>query len=242
MAVFVQNDGGAVGSSAGMAALEEAFNSFMLALPQVVAAIIILFIGWFAGMLVARIVRNLVDSTGLDRRVRSTPLGRVMGGTERGVAYTLGALAKWFIYALAILAAANMLDIAILSQWISSALTYLPAFVAGLLIIMIGFVLADFIGNMINRTQTATRTVYTGWFAEGVRIFLYFIAITIGLDTMGIDVNLLYIFAEAAAWGVAIGIALAVGIGFGWGIKDHVAQNIDSWTRKAKEETSSEYS
>lgn len=55
---------------------------------------------------------------------------------------------------------------------------------------------------------------------------------------MGLDVTLLYIFARAAAWGVAIGLALAIGIGFGWGIKDHVARNIEEWHRKAKEEAS----
>lgn len=213
-------------------------DAFVLALPEIIGALLVLFFGWLIGRTIGGYVRYLVDKVELDRHIRATSIGNMMGGSERGISKASGKLTKWFIYAVAILAAASLLDIAILSRWISQLLLYLPSFIGGLLVILIGIIVADMIGDIIQRTEATTHTRYTKWFANGVKIFLYFVAITIGLGTMGLDVTLLHIFARAAAWGLAIGIALAIGIGFGWGIKDHISENLEEWIRKGKEETS----
>ncbi|RKD97802.1 mechanosensitive ion channel family protein [Halopiger aswanensis] len=209
--------------------LQEPAAELVTFLPRLVGALVILFIGWIVGRIAARAVRRLADGIELDRMVLETPLGRIMGGTEQAVSSTFGSLAKWFVYGLAILAAANALAIQLLSEWISTAMSYLPAFIAGLLVIVIGFVVADFIGDVIERTRAAAETVYASWFANGARMFLYFTAIVIGLDTMGIDVGVLYVFARALAWGLAAAVAIGAGVAFGWGGKDYVADNIDSW-------------
>ncbi|WP_049923726.1 mechanosensitive ion channel family protein [Halopiger djelfimassiliensis] len=209
--------------------LQDPVADLVTFLPRLIGALVILFIGWIAGRIAARAVRRIADGIELDRMVLETPLGRILGGTERAVSSAFGTLAKWFVYGLAILAAANALAIELLSEWISTAVAYLPAFIAGLLVIVIGFVVADFIGDVIERTQAAAETVYGSWFANGARMFLYFTAIVIGLDTMGIDVGILYVFARALAWGLAAAVAIGAGVAFGWGGKDYVANNIDRW-------------
>lgn len=207
-------------------------------IPRLIGAVLILLIGWVIGRILGGVVARLVDRVQLDRMVLDTPLGNILGGTERAVSHAFGTITRWFIYALAILAAADVLAIAILSEWINTAVSYLPAFVAGLLVILIGFVIADFVGDAIERTTAATRSGYTKWFATGVQLFLYFVVVVVGLDTMGIEVGILFVFANALAWGFAVAIALGVGIAFGLGGKEYVAENIDRWARKGKSEAS----
>ena len=202
-------------------------------LPRLVAAIVILLIGWVIGIAVAKLVSTLADKVELDRAVLGTPIGRILGGSEKAVSKAFGTLAKWFVYAIAILTAADVLAIALLSEWIQRAVSYLPAFIAGLIVIVLGFVVADFIGDAITRTRTATQTSYTQFFATGTRLFLYFTAIVIGLDTMGIDVSILFVFANAIAWGLAAAIAIGFGVAFGWGARDYVSENIDRWMGRA---------
>ena len=205
--------------------------------PRLLGALVVLLVGWLVGRLLYRIISRTVDRVELDTLVVKTPLGRVLGGTENAVSHSLGKVGAWFVYALAILTAANVLAIDVLSEWITRAVSYLPALVAGGLIIVVGFVLADFLADVIARTESITDTGYTDAFADGVRVFLYFIAIVIGLDTIGVDVQILYTFSQAAAFGVALGIALAIGIAFGWGGKDYVAENIGSWLSRGSEST-----
>lgn len=217
-------------------ALQDIVRTTAAFLPRLIGAILILIVGWIIGRIVGRVVSVLTNRTPIDRLTLDTPIGDIMGGTERDVNRAFGAIAKWFVYALAFLAAADVLAITLLSEWISRAVAYLPAFFGGLLIIVLGFIAADFIGDMIERTQAATRTAYTRYFADGVRMFLYFTVIVIGLDTMGVDVALLYILAGAVALGTALAVALGVGIAAGYGAKDYVSDNINDWMRRAQEE------
>jgi vacuolar-type H+-ATPase subunit I/STV1 len=217
--------------------LQETITEFVAFLPRLVGAVVILLIGWVLGMIAAQLVSRITDEVQLDRMVLDTPLGRIMGGSRQAVTRTFGVAAKWFVYAVAVLAAANVLAIDALSEWIGTAVSYLPAFIAGLAVIVLGFVIADFIGDAIMRTQAATETAYTQWFASGTRMFLYFTAVVIGLDTMGVDVSILYVFANAVAWGLAAAIALGAGIAFGWGGHDYVRENIDRWTGRVAEGT-----
>ena len=221
--------------------LRETVSTIVAFLPRLVGALVILLIGWVLGRIVGGAVKRIVDRAGLDRMVLDTPLGSALGGSERAVSGTLGKIAAWFIYALAILAAADALAIEILSQWLTRAVSYIPAFIAGVLIIVLGFVLADFVGDAIDRTRSTTGTSYTRWFATGVRMFLYFVVIIVGLDTMGIDTEILYIFATALAWGlaaaVAIGLGFGVAVALGWGGQEYVRENIDQWVGRAKERT-----
>lgn len=219
--------------------LEQTVAEIVAFLPRLLAAIVILLIGWGIGVVAAKLVKRLTDAVELDRMVLDTPLGRIMGGTSDAVTRTFGAITKWFVYGLAILAAANVLAISVLSQWIEAAVSYLPAFIAGLLVIVLGFVVADFIGDAIMRTRAATQTSYTQWFSTGTRMFLYFTAVVIGLDTMGIDVSILYLFARAMAWGLAAAVAIGVGIAIGWGGHSYVAEHIDGWAGSAQSATPS---
>jgi small-conductance mechanosensitive channel len=239
--IVLQADGGDLfGNLPGW--LGNALSEIVAALPRLVGAIVILVIGWIVGAALGKVVSGVADRAGIDRRANDTPLGRMMGGSPDALSIFLGKVTAWFVYALAILAAANTLAIPILSEWIATAVSYLPAFIAGLLVIIGGFIVADFIGDAITRTRGATRSQYTEYFASGIRMFLYFTAIVIGLDTMGIDVEILYLFARAMAWGLAAGVALAVGIAFGWGGHDYVANHIDQWMGRARQSAPSSQS
>ncbi|MDL5360826.1 hypothetical protein [Halalkalicoccus sp. NIPERK01] len=204
-----------------------------LLIPRLIGALVILLIGWFFGRIVARIVSTIVDRVELDRLTLRTPLGDVLGGTERAVSNTFGTLAAYYIYFIAVLAAANVLDIPLLSAWIADAASYLPAFIGGLVIIVIGFIVVDFVGDVIERSSATTDDRYTSLLATAVQMFLYFIVIVVALDTMQVDVGILYIFAAALAGGLGLALAIGLGIAFGFGARGYVADNIDEWAGQA---------
>jgi hypothetical protein len=214
--------------------LRDTISSILTYLPRIVAAIVILVIGWILGRVIASVVRTIVDRVEIDRFTMRTPIGRMLG-SESSVTNAFGKITAWYVYFLAILAAADALAIPVLSNWISTAVSYLPTFIAGLLVIVLGFIVADFVARAIERSRTASQTSYTGVFADGVRFFLYFTAVVVGLDTMGIDVQILYLFARALAWGLAAAVAIGLGLAVGLGGRDYVSSNINSWMGRASQ-------
>ncbi|WP_336361904.1 mechanosensitive ion channel family protein [Halalkalicoccus salilacus] len=219
--------------------LGQVISDLLLLIPRLIGALIILLIGWFIGRIVARVVSTIADRTEIDRRTMKTPIGNLLGGTEQSISNAFGKVAAYYIYFLAILAAADALQIPLLSQWIANAASYLPAFIAGLLIIVVGFIVADFVGDAIERSASTTGSRVGSLLASGVQVFLYFIVIVVGLDTMQIDVEILYIFASAVAGGLGLALAIGLGIALGLGGRDYVAENIDDWAGKASTEMES---
>ena len=213
----------------------DALTGIILLIPRLIGALIILLIGWIIGKIVARIISRIADGVGIDQRTLQTPLGDMMGGNEDAVANTFGKIGAYYIYFLAILAAADVLNIPLLSQFINDAAAYLPALIAGVLIIVVGFIVADFVGDVIQRSASTTGSDAGSMLASAVQVFLYFIVIVVGLDTMQVNVEILYIFAGALAGGLGLAVAIGLGIAFGLGGRDYVADNIDRWAGHASD-------
>ncbi|WP_267641824.1 mechanosensitive ion channel family protein [Haloarchaeobius amylolyticus] len=218
----------------GTPIIQEVLTNVATFLPNVIGALVILVVGWVVARVVGKVTTSLTDRLQIDQQVLKTPLGQMLGGTQKAVSNAFGSLARLFVYAVTLLAATEVLAIPTLSDWVATATTYLPAFIAGVAVIVLGFIVADFIGDTIMRTEAATEEGrVTQLFATGARLFLYFTALTIGLDTMGLDVAILYVVAQAAAYGLGAALAIGLGIAIGWGSKDYVASHIDGWMSRA---------
>lgn len=198
-------------------------------LPRVVGAIIALIIGWFAGRILGKAVSKVLDKAGVDDALRPTIFGRVL---ERSGITTVGffdLLVRWFVYLIAIFAAVDILQIAILTQYMSMVVAYLPNLIAGVVLLIAGFIVTDYITDFMKKVGEEAGVAYSKIFSDLLRLFLYSVVIIIALAQMQIDVSVLYIFANALAWGISIGAGVGLGIAIGWGFKDVIAESAKEW-------------
>ena len=100
--------------------LEQTVAQRVAFLPRLATAMVVLLVGWVVGVTAAGVVTGLTDPIELDRMMLETPLGRLMGGSEDAVSRTFATITRWFVYTIAILAAANVLAIATLSAWVQT--------------------------------------------------------------------------------------------------------------------------
>jgi hypothetical protein len=212
--------------------------------PKLAGALIVLVIGYIAGRLIGRGLSKLLDKIGLDDLLRKTAIGKALDKTKMTIVGFFDALIRWFVYLVAILAAVNILEIEILSSFVRQIVEYIPGLAAGILVILVGFIIADFVGDALRSVGRAGALEYSGVFADALKFLLYFVVIVIGLSLMRIDVTILHVFATALAWGIAAGIGVGLGIAFGWGFKDAVSKRADGWlttlsesAKRSKQET-----
>lgn len=208
--------------------IQRSFNSvaqeIVFYLPRVVAALIILIIGWIVGKAAGRLAAGLLDRMGVDDAVEKTFLGDMIkraGMTVRGV---FDALVRWFIYIIFIVAAINVLDIPALTLLLSQFVLYLPQLIVGILVLVVGLILVNFIMNWIGRELVSNRVAFADMITIALKAFFSLVIIILALDQMLIDTTIIYTFLVPIAWGIGVGLALAVGIGVGWGSKDAVSE------------------
>jgi hypothetical protein len=197
--------------------------------PRIAGALIVLVVGWAAGRLTGRGLSKILDKAGLDEALRRTAIGKALDRTRITIVGFFDLVIRWFVYLVAILAAVDILQISILSNFISQIVQYLPRFIAGVFILLIGFIVADFVADALRAVGKEGRLEYAPIFADALRFVFYFVVLAIGLSTMQVDISVLYIFANALAWGIALGVAVGLGIAFGWGFKDAIAKRADKW-------------
>ena len=187
----------------------------------------------FAGRLIGKGLSRVLDKAGVDDAIRRTAIGKALERTKITIVGFFDLIVRWFIYLIAILAAVDILKISVLSAFMSRVVEYLPSFIGGIFILLVGFIVVDFVADALRGVAKEGQLEYAGLFAGFLRVLLYFVVLVIGLSTMKIDASILNVFANAMAWGIAAGIAVGLGIALGWGFKDAIAKRADKWLDNA---------
>jgi len=209
--------------------LNDLFQAFVDLLPKIGWALAVLAIGWVAGRLLGKGISKVLDRVKFDEALRKTIIGKALERSAITGVHLFDLITRWSVYFFAILIAVDILSISALSTLMWAIVAYIPYFIAGVLIIIVGFVISDFLGDIAKSFGEEANIEYSGLFASLLKLFLYVIVIIIALSTMQIDVSIVYTFATALAWGVALGLCLGLGIALGLGFKDVVAKNAEKW-------------
>jgi hypothetical protein len=215
------------------AGLSNAVQTMVSFLPNILAAIIILIIGYIVGRLIGGGIRKLLERAKIGEKLsKSQLIKRMLTIMNITFERLIGMLISLFFYVIFLLIAIDILGIEMLSNFVNLVLLYLPNFIAGVLVLIIGLVVVDWIVGFIRNTIMEYKIAGANLIATVIRGLLMLIVLVITLDQWQIDTSIIYTFLQPLAWGVAAAIAVA----FGWGFKDIVGE----WGKKISTEMSKE--
>ena len=210
-------------------ALGNALETMILAIPKIVGAIIVLLIGYIIGKLLGGLVQKLFEKSKIDEKlIKNTLIEKLLNTINMTFARLIGVLVSIFFYVVFILAAIDILDIEMLSNFVNQVLVYLPNLIAGILILVIGLIAVEWITKFIKNTTKEYKVMSADMVTMFLKSVLVLVVIVITLDQWMIDTSIIYAFIQPLAWGVAA----AIGVSFGWGFKDVVAD----WSKQKAEE------
>ena len=200
---------------------------------EIIVVIAILIIGLFAGRILGKVVSKVLDKIGVDEAVDKTAIGDTIKKSGMTTVGVFGALVRWFIYLIFIMAAVNVLDIPMFTTLMHQVVLYVPHLILGIIVLVAGLIVADFVMDTIGEQLTAKEVEFADTITSVLRAIFYLVVIVFALDQLLIETTIIYTFLVPLAWGLAAGIAIAIGISLGWGAKDIVAEYIKE---KLKEE------
>lgn len=201
-------------------------------LPQLLAALIILFLGWMLAKVARSGIMRLLRALHFDKVTEKSGLESFLKQAELEVslAAVLGNLIYWLIILVMIVTVANSLGLTMVAELFNKVLLYIPNVIVAILVLVFGMILARFINRIVfawlnNVGFDGALTVST--FSEyAMMIFVFFIA----MEQLQIANELL-----TAAFIIAFGaFGLAFAIAFGLGAKDWAAKVIEKLTQSGK--------
>jgi hypothetical protein len=190
------------------------------AAPKIVAALILLGIGLLIGRIIGWIVRKVAEKMNLDRYWSRTGIGESVSRAGWNLTRIISVAARWFVYLFFISAAVNVLEFTQLSQAINDVWLWIPNVVAFIIILVIGALIADFVGRWMQRELPARGVVGGKAIALIATGILYAIVLVVATTQLQIGEAILDSVISALIWGMAAAVAIGVGVGLAYGLRE----------------------
>ena len=206
-------------------ALQNVANQVLQYLPRVGAAILALVIGWFISRLIRSIIVKAIGHLDLLWQRFIAKRGLEQMQPRHPPARIVGELVFWLLILVFITLATEILGLDIVGAWLSELVTFLPVAVAGVLIVLVGYVLSSLARDLVGSTASSVGLARGDLLGRAVQIIILFTAVVIGVGQIGIDVAFLIMIAGIILAAMLGGLALAFGLGARTHVSNVIAAN-----------------
>lgn len=218
-----------VWSNAVTNSLSDLWVQFISFVPSVLAAIVVFLVGWAIAVAVGRLIEKLLLLVRINaafESLRGLKRAVEQAGLRLDIAKLVGAIFKWFLIIVSLLAATDILGLVQVSEFLTSVLYYIPNVVIAALILVISVVLANFVYRTVLAAVEAAGFTSGGAIAAiskwSILVFALFAALLqLNVASQLIQTILTAFFAM---------VAIAGGLAFGLGGKDLASK----WLAKAE--------
>ena len=205
-----QNDLGAV----FLQTYEQTLQQLVLMAPKLLIALALLLLGWAVASLFTRLGATLI-SLALKFVGRFFPEyskhhSLVFGSTQKKL---FNKLIFWLVMLFFIAAACNVLGLQYVTRWFDELFIYFPRVVAGIIIISSGYILSQVAGLMVGSAGFSSRFPQLQLFSRAVQALVFFAALIIGIEQLGINLEFITRFFIACTSILLLGFSLAFALG-----------------------------
>lgn len=208
------------------------WDRFVNFLPNLIGAAIILIVGWIVGSVVAVIIDRFFRLVGLQALFEKAKVEEILkkANADKDATALLAAVAKWIIYLVAFISAANALKLSDVAVFLNNVLAYVPSVIIAMAILLIGLVLAHFLATVVRGSVNSAGLGFADTSALLVRWSIIIFAFLAALTQLGIAasmINTLFV-------GIVALLAIAGGLAFGLGGQKAAGEWIDEVKKELK--------
>jgi hypothetical protein len=225
---------GEVWKTAMVGSLNKFLGKVLTFLPNLLAMITILIIGFLIAWIVKLILSRFLKAIHFDRASERWGLTQILskGGMAHSPASLMGLFFYWVIVLITLILGINALEVAATQNFIVRFFNYLPNLFAAILILVVGYLIAIFLGQAtliaaVNAQIESARLV-----GRAVRWFIIILSLTMALYHLGIAEKVIIV-----AFTIFLGgLVLALAIAFGWGGRELARDFLEKIYRRKGEE------
>ena len=203
----------------------ETMHGIAVFLPRIVVMLMLLVIGilvgWIVKVLLLRVLRTLRLDAVSERVGLALALQRA--GIKRSASQLVGLTAFWLIFLFFGFVGLNVLAVTAATEVVRLILQYLPHLLAALLVLLTGWLLANFLAQAALIAAVNAQFFGARFLAAAVRWGVLSLTLAMVLTQLGIAKEVV-----VAAFSIAFGgVVLALALAFGLGAKEHAKKFLD---------------
>ena len=194
--------------------------------PKLFVALVIFVLGWVFGVILGRVVAQIIKTIKVDNALREAGLEEVFNkaGFTLDSGKFLGGLVKWFVIVIFLVPTLEVLQLEQVNEFLrDDVLTYLPNVIAAVLILLIAALIAEVLQRIVAGSAKAADIRSAHFLGNVARWSIWLFAILAAFAQL----NVATAFVETLFQGIVIALSLAVGLSFGLGGQEAAARYID---------------
>lgn len=208
-------------------ALSEILTRVIEFIPNIFGAVIILILGWIVAALLEWAVENILRAVGLQTLFERAKIEEIVKKAEskKDTSSLIGAVVKWIIFVVAVMAAADTLKLTQVSFFLDDVLGYMPNVVGGAAVLVIGAIFAHFMARVIRGAVVAAKLSFADLASTATKYSILVFTVLAALVQLGIASPLIQTFFTGFVAMLAIAGGLAFGLG-GQGVAKELLEKI----------------
>ncbi|TAK56890.1 hypothetical protein EPO17_03440 [Patescibacteria group bacterium] len=194
--------------------------------PRFVFALVIFIVGCIVASFVKKLIAHIIRAIKLDSLLASAGVDGVLKRADLSLdsGKFLGALVQWFVVIVFLVASLNVLGLAQVNEFLLAVVVnYLPRVIVAVLMLIVGVLVADFMGKVVVGGARATNVMQANLLGSLTRWAIWIFALLVALQQVGIAGQLI----QTIFLGLVVAVSLAVGLAFGLGGQEAASKAID---------------
>jgi hypothetical protein len=204
-------------------------------LPSLLGAIVIFLAGLIIATWLGKLVELLIAAFKLDAVLRSLGIEPYLerAGMRLNSARFFGQAIFWFFVIVFLLAVSDILQFSSLSRFLQDVLWYIPKVIVAALIMVVAFVAAGFLRNLVRASVLSARLHAANFLGALTWWSIVVFGFLTALDQL-IIVRIATDIIQTLITGLIAMLVLAGGIAFGLGGKDYAAHLLERFRRQVE--------
>ena len=212
--------------------MDAMLTAFLVALPSIVGALLLLVIGWIVAGFVGGLVARLLRKVGIDQLATKAGITAFLqrARLKLDTPGLVGGIITWYVRLIFVVMAANAVGITAVSTVLGQIIAFIPNLLVALLILGAFAWLAGVTRNLVTGATESAGVPNSGALATLAYATVLGFGIVAAASQVGVAATLINILFT----GIVAALALAIGLAFGLGGREEAAQVLKDWRGQAR--------
>jgi hypothetical protein len=209
----------------------EAVRKVVVAVPDILAAVVVLVIGVVVAVVLKGVVVRLLRAVNIKNLTKSLNVDKVFPGNY-DFTELLGDLVKWFFIIVFLLQALKIAHLDRVDDLVTKLLNYVPNVLVAIAVVLIGAVVADLTSRVVMNAARAVGATTARLLSDVAKYSILGVVSFTALAQLGVNT----LFLDRLFTAIVVMLALAGGLAFGLGGKDAAKDVVDTLRKSFKKE------
>ncbi len=195
--------------------LEGFLNRFILFLPNLISATLLLIIGLFLGWLIRKIISRLLMILKVEEFSERHGINNILikSGIKEKLSSLAGRLTGWLVFFIFLIISLSTLNVPAIERLLERFFLYLPNLFVAVIILLIGYLLSNFFGRAALIASVNAGLKASGLIGRFVKWTIFLLSVTMALEQLGIGRDTIVVVFAIFFGGIVLAFSIAFGLG-----------------------------